>query len=271
MYENQGHSNRSSYSGYPRYKRRGGSFKRKNFKKIAIIALTIFLIAALVAGGISLFSTKAKTVLPHYSVGGLDLTDGKYVETTDSIYTTKAFDCIGLTVKVANDADITYRVFFYDEVDNFISVSEELSRGSALDVPGKATQARIMITPDWDKLNADTEESEEETENIIKWYEVSKYANILTITVSRDQAKATRIVNLSPSAKWREDNSLYAIYYWNAEGSQFVILSDTDGDGIYTFEMPEGYHNYLFVDLLPNVTEATWDNVRDQTGNFYAE
>lgn len=187
------------------------------------------------------------------------------------MYTTSAFDCIGLTIKVANDADITYRVFFYDEVDNFISVSEELSRGSALDVPDKATQARIMITPDWDKLNADTEESEEETENIIKWYEVSKYANTLTITVSRDQAKATRIVSLSPSAKWREDNSLYAIYYWNAEGSRFVILSDTDGDGIYTFEMPEGYHNYLFVDLLPNVTEATWDNVRDQTGNFYAE
>lgn len=257
MYKNQGYY-RNQSRGY-------------TFKKIAVTLITVLLIAALAAGIVSLFSGKTKTFHPIFSVGGLDLTEGTYVETTDSIYTKNAFDCIGLNVKVANDANITYRVFFYDDVDSFISVSDELDRGSVPTVPDTATKARIMITPDWDKINADEKDSDEKNENVIKWYEVSKYGNALTISVSRNQARATRIVSLNPNSEWREDNSLYAIYYWNADEFQFVILSDTDGDGIYTFEMPEGYHNYLFVDLVPNVTEASWDNVRAQTGNFYAE
>lgn len=110
MYGNQGRSNYSSYSSYPHHERRGGSFKKKkklDFKKIAVALITVLLIVALVAGGISLFSGKTKTIHPSFSIGALDMTEGKYIEATYSIYTKSAFDCTGLTIKVANDANIT--------------------------------------------------------------------------------------------------------------------------------------------------------------------
>lgn len=268
MYENYGKTRRS----YGRSN--GGKFRKKvDVKKIVIAVAAILLMVALVAGMISLFSTKTKTIHPSFSVGALDSTDGKYVEVTSSIYTKNAFECAGLIVKVANDAHIKYQIFFYDDIDTFISASEIFEKSSAPNIPDEATQARVMITPDWEYMNKDVEdpEAETETENVIKWYEVGKYANAITITVNKNQDQTSRTVSLIPTAKWREDDSLYAIYYWNGSGSQFVILSDTDGDGIYTFDMPEGYHNYLFVDLQPGAMEATWDTVRDQTSNFYAE
>lgn len=96
MYENYGKTRRS----YGRSN--GGKFRKKvDVKKIVIAVAAILLMVALVAGTISLFSTKTKTIHPSFSVGALDSTDGKYVEVTSSIYTKNAFECTGLIVKVA--------------------------------------------------------------------------------------------------------------------------------------------------------------------------
>lgn len=93
----------------------GGSFRKKlNVKKIVIAVAAILLMVALVAGIVSLFSTKTKTIHPSFSVGALDPADGKYAEATSSIYTKNAFECTGLIVKTANDAHIKYQIFFYD-------------------------------------------------------------------------------------------------------------------------------------------------------------
>lgn len=97
-------------------------------------------------------------------------------------------------------------------------------------------------------------------------------ADIVTITTPDDETpdETSRVVTLTPSDEWAADGSSYAIYYWNDTDTVFAILT-TEVDGTYEFELPEGYTNYLFVDLKAGATVASWENVRAQTDDFVLE
>ncbi len=82
------------------------------------------------------------------------------------------------------------------------------------------------------------------------------------------------IVHLIPDADWSSDGSAYGVWCWgNPElDDAFILASDIDGDGTYEVEIPAGYTNMLFVDVVPDVTDFSgtwnWDNKRAQTGDL---
>lgn len=112
----------------------------------------------------------------EFSLGGLD-NNGKYVETKESIYTKDAFQCQGLTVTPEFESQVTYQIFFYDELGEFISKTNSLEKAYRDGIPAGVSHARIVITPN--KI-----EGEAVKLNVFK---VSKYAKQLTIKVNKEQ------------------------------------------------------------------------------------
>lgn len=181
-----------------KYNRRGGYKKsfmsKKDWKNLLITIVVVILTLTLVSGVTTLFKADTKTIHPVFTVGGIDETNGEHVDTEGSIYTKDAFECKGLAVQLDFDSHVTYQAFFYDNLDNYISASPVYDQGAELDVPEDAVYARLEVTPIWEEINVDEEadtdteaDEDAEPENVIKWYDVSKYANQLTITVLNEQ------------------------------------------------------------------------------------
>ena len=155
--------------------------KSSKFKKILCIILTVASLigtAALVIG-ISKANKNEdgyKAVKLDYEIGAL--TDmGAYEESDKSLYTKEAFEVEGgVKVELEFDAKCTYKVFFYDEKDKFVSASAELSETATTEVPEGAALARIMITPIFE---ADVDEDDQ----IVKWYNKSTYTKQLSVYV----------------------------------------------------------------------------------------
>ena len=177
-----------------KYNRRSGYKKplmsKKDWKNLLITVVVVILTLTLVSGAATLFKADTKTIHPVFTVGGIDEVNGEHVDTEGSIYTRNAFECKGLAVQLDFDSHVTYQAFFYDDLDNYISASPIYDEGAELDVPENAVYARLEVTPIWEEINVDEEadtEADEEPENVIKWYDVSKYADQLTITVLKEQ------------------------------------------------------------------------------------
>ena len=154
------------------------NLKSKSFwKKVGIIALASVLLVGAIAGISALFrkaEETTKTINPTYSVGALDHSTGKYVETKSAIYTKDGFECQGLTTSLEFDATIKYQLYFYSEYDEFIHTTGTMSGVFySTDVPIYAKYARIVIIPN-------------EDENI-NWFEKIDYSNQLNVTVNKSQ------------------------------------------------------------------------------------
>lgn len=106
-----------------------------------------------------------------FSVGSLSAS-GKYKESKSSIYTKEAIECLGLKCEISFDATIKYQIFFYDNQDNFLNSTRELTNDYT-GTPKLARYCRIVITP-----NGDSD---------IKFWEVSKYAKQLSVKVDKNQ------------------------------------------------------------------------------------
>ncbi|MBQ4535359.1 MAG: hypothetical protein IJA22_00885, partial [Clostridia bacterium] len=146
---------------------------KKTILSIVLIALSCILVFGLVFGIAKTVGDKdTKTIHPSFSVGSLTA-DGKYEESENQIYTKKAFECTGLNVALDFDAEITYQIFFYNYDGTFLESTTSLSEHYKDSAPLFATHARIVITP-----NEDEE---------IKFYEVSGYANQISIKVDKVQ------------------------------------------------------------------------------------
>ena len=114
-----------------------------------------------------------KNIHLSYEVGGLT-EDGKYLETKESIYTKDAFECQGLDVDLAFNNNVSYRVYFYDNDNNFLSSTDTLTENyDETTTPKYASYARIVVTPNDDDK--------------ISWYEVNGYAKQLEIEVNKEQ------------------------------------------------------------------------------------
>ena len=158
-------------------------FNRKTKKILSIIMVCVITLGAIC--GISAITNKLdedmKVITPSFSVGGLDNTTGKYVETDGSIYTKDSFECQGLTIKLDFDSNVKYQVFYYNELDEYIEeCTPEYDESVELVVPEGATYARIKVTPVW---SADVKAND----RVVEWYEVLKYSTQLEISVFKDQ------------------------------------------------------------------------------------
>ena len=155
-------------------------FRKGKVQKIVAIVLGLVTIAGAVFGVSALAKyakEEQKTIKPAFSVGGLTEA-GVYEETDDMIYTKDAFEAKGLEIKLDFDSNVKYQVFFYDELDKFISCTEVYTESQDVVVP-LDSRARLEVTPIW---GADAP-----LEKQIKWYETAKYANQLEIRVDKRQ------------------------------------------------------------------------------------
>lgn len=148
---------------------------------VALVVATIVGIGALIGHFVS---NKADDngrveINPSYEVGGLT-SYGKYEETKESIYTKEAFQCQGLLIEPQFDSTITYQVFFYDNLGNFVSSTSSMEGYYTDEIPTGSSYARIVITPKWDK---DTKDDDRK----INIFQVSKYSKQLTIKVNAEQ------------------------------------------------------------------------------------
>ena len=73
---------------------------------------------------------------------------------------------------------------------------------------------------------------------------------------------------LIPNANWKVDNARFAAYFFGA-GETWVDMNDSNGDGIYECEVPEGnWTNVIFCRMNPSATANNWDNKWNQTSDL---
>lgn len=148
---------------------------------VALVVATVVGIGALISHFVSNKADDNGRVEINlsYEVGGLT-SYGKYEETKESIYTKEAFQCQGLLIEPQFDSTVSYQVFFYDNLGNFVSSTSSMEGYYTDEIPTGSSYARIVITPKWDK---DTEDDDRK----INIFQVSKYSKQLTVKVNAEQ------------------------------------------------------------------------------------
>ncbi|MBR2715102.1 MAG: starch-binding protein, partial [Ruminococcus sp.] len=72
-----------------------------------------------------------------------------------------------------------------------------------------------------------------------------------------------------PSEDWLSDNARFAVYVWNDSGNTWVNLKDTDSDGIYEAQLPQGvFTECIFARMDPSTSSNNFDNVWNKTGDM---
>ena len=72
-----------------------------------------------------------------------------------------------------------------------------------------------------------------------------------------------------PNSNWKQANARFAAYFFG-NGTTWVNMVDTDGDGIYVVkEQPsKTYPNVIFCRMNPSASANNWDNKWNQTGDL---
>ena len=141
--------------------------------------ITFLLLLGLIATTVTLFvkldrqTTVTEIGAEAYMIGALD-DEGVKADGDTSIVTRNAITTDGLKVKIADDAEVTYTIYFYGSEDEFISKTDALTEdfdGSA--IPENAETAKVVITPTADE------------DGKVDLTEVLGYAGQVTVTVNR--------------------------------------------------------------------------------------
>jgi hypothetical protein len=156
--------------------------KRKSiWKNVLCAVLVIAAVVGLGAGVSALAKRDTKTIgATAFTRGGLN-EKGEYVETNQTLYTEKAFNCIGLRVEPDFEFKGTYDVYYYDYDGTFLESRLGLSKVYAEDYP-LAMTARIVIHPE---IPEDVKKSDYK----IAFYEIASIASKLKITVDKVQER----------------------------------------------------------------------------------
>jgi hypothetical protein len=156
--------------------------KKKDVKGIVSAILVVAVVVGAIAGISSLFNRELKEIHPAFSVGGLT-ESGKFVEQDNTIYTKELFECKDLSIEVDFESNIFYKIFFYSDSGDFISATENMTENFVDSIPDGAVYARVLISPDWESLKV------EKDDRVIRWFEIFKYSNQITIRVAAESKK----------------------------------------------------------------------------------
>ena len=158
------------------------SLKRKvktNKFKLAVVSIGLVLVSAVVTAlcfGFANLNTTKNVSAGAYDIGTIDSTTGKYVASEKSIYMEEMQTVEGLTIEVDEDAQVTYRVAYYNEDKVFISMTDALSGDlDAETIPESASYFRVIITPN----AVDGEDVK------ISILNASSYANQITVSYEK--------------------------------------------------------------------------------------
>lgn len=233
------------------------NFKKKVLIKNVIYVILIVLALIAVIGVIfSLTSSfnkdDKKTLDLDWKIGNLD-SKGRYIEDKRSIYTEESFLCTDLEIELDFDSNITYKVFFFDKADRFISNSISYDESSLFLTPENAKFARIVITPKWSVDDI-------KDEKIIKWFQISKYSKQLDVKIAARELKSYESsldiykitstnsdelepteVNIVPNYIGSENSLPYILYLKSINNNYFEIV------GTSKDESEPLYYNYALV------------------------
>ena len=155
-------------------------------KKVIIIAVAIILGLVLFGLVFTLFDRDSRDIgSSNFAVGSLSEATGQYVEDKTAIYTKNAIECKGLRIKPEFDSTVTFQIFWYNEDEIYIGHTEKTTSASAQfvnGVPALARYCRIVIFPS--QLDEDGKQIKDFE---VGYFDVSKIAKNLNITVDRDQ------------------------------------------------------------------------------------
>lgn len=79
------------------------------------------------------------------------------------------------------------------------------------------------------------------------------------------------VLYLKPNSNWKQSNARFAAYFFNNAGNAWVSMVDSDSDGIYEVNIPEGYtfgDNVIFCRMNPSSTANNWNNKWNQTADL---
>ena len=79
------------------------------------------------------------------------------------------------------------------------------------------------------------------------------------------------VLYLKPNSNWKQSNARFAAYFFNNTGNAWVSMVDSDSDGIYEVNIPEGYtfgDNVIFCRMNPSSTANNWNNKWNQTADL---
>ena len=81
-------------------------------------------------------------------------------------------------------------------------------------------------------------------------------------------AEGDQVLYLKPNSNWLQANARFAIYYWDANGSAWTDMADTDNDGYYEGAVPAGISNIIFCRMNPGEAANDWNYKWNQTGDL---
>lgn len=111
------------------------------------IALILGLLISVIVGLSNLQPTKNVGNL-DYSISSIDTTTGKVIDSNQNIVMKNLGNVDGMTITLDEDAQITYKVAFYDEDEEFVSITASQSADfDAENIPETAKYFRVVITP----------------------------------------------------------------------------------------------------------------------------
>jgi len=144
-----------------------------NKRKITVLFVLVALIVTALIGVIIALDRSITTETLSgidYQIGILN-EDGKY-EKSDKAIVSKSFNTVdGLTVEFEEKAEVTVKIFFYDEDEKFVSATEELSSDYTFVETDGVKYFKVVITPTDD--------------NDITLFEKSGYVKQVTITINK--------------------------------------------------------------------------------------
>lgn len=139
------------------------------FLIVMLVVVAVVLVPMLAKSGDG--SSKLNSL--SYEIGTLDET-GEFVKDTSSIVTKKFIPVNDLEIELEKDAMVTYKVFWFDEDEEFISAdSKENTDDYAGTIPETAEFCKIVITP--------TNDAE------VGSLEIREYAGQVTVTYSSEK------------------------------------------------------------------------------------
>jgi hypothetical protein len=151
------------------FRRFGSSRKIRNIASAIVLILLVGTIIGLVVHFNNTTVTE-KMTSTSYSICGL--TDKGAEKESKATLVSDYISTDGLTIEVADDAEVEYKVYYYTEDKEFISSSEFLSVDlDTTSIPTNAKYARILIDPTDD--------------DVISILEKSGYVGQLTVTYKK--------------------------------------------------------------------------------------
>lgn len=144
--------------------------KNDKAKWVVTFIVMALLVVAVIGLGVGLSNQLPEEInASDFKIGALN-SQGQFVEDNASIVSKSLIDVEGLEIAIDEDAEVTYKVFFFDEGKEFISNTDALSADfDSTSIPATAAYAKVVIVP--------TEDAE------VGAFEVAKYAKMLTITL----------------------------------------------------------------------------------------